>query len=340
MAKDKINIEEWFISLQPEDFPNGDDYVARYKTIRDFMNNEIHSEIKAIVAQKIPETYLNDHGEKHIKKVIEKASELLNYDYRFLSAYESFFLLLAIQIHDAGHIINGRDDHAKNAQLIINKFGQENVSAVEKKFIAQIAKAHSGKDDPIGDLNEKQVVSNEKVNLKRIASIVRLADELADDTTRASSFLLNEGLINDSSKIFHHFSQCLDSCIVDSNQIRMNFYLGEEQLREPFKLGEDKVFLLNEIYNRSVKTFTESIYCNRFLPEAISIKSVSVAVAIESENSEVEPKELNYRLEEIGYPSVPYNDIFDLCSTLKTSSGEKLSGEYYSELLTQQEKKP
>ena len=334
MVNSKINIEDWFLTISADKFPNGDDYVAKYKTIRDYMNNQIHSEIKAIVIKKIPEVYLNDHGEKHIKKVIEKASELLSNKTNLLTPYETFFLLLAIQIHDAGHIINGRDEHAKNAKLIIANFGKENLSKVEKRYIAQIAKAHSGKDDPIGALNEEQVVSNEKVNLKMIAAIVRLADELADDTTRASSFLLDNNLINESSEIFHHFSQCLDSCIVDSNQIRMCFYLNEEHLNRTFKLGEESVYLLDEIYTRSVKTFTESIYCNRFLPETVRIKSVNVLIIIESENDEIIPKEISYRIEEIGYPNFPINNIFDLCEGLINKVGIKLTGEYYRELLT------
>lgn len=336
MINTKINIEDWFISLSIETFPNSGDYISRYKIIREYMNTNVHEEIKAIVAAKIPGTILNDHGERHVKKVIEKASELLSNNFDILSPYETFFLLLAIQIHDAGHIINGRTEHAKNAQLILHEFGKENLTRVEKTYISQIAKAHSGINDPIGLLNEDQIVSNESVNLKLIASIVRLADELADDSTRASAFLLDMGLIGDSSLIFHQFSQCLDSCISDSNQIRMFFYLEEEHLRNTYKLGDKDIFLLNEIYNRSLKTFTESVYCNRFLPEKIRIKSVNVWIKINSFDENVKPKEISYRLEEIGYPSIPYSDIFDLCKNLINDTGIQLSGEYYNELLMQQ----
>lgn len=335
MATKKWNLEDWFTSLNNDKFPGKVDYISKYKTIRSYMNDEIHSEIKAIVVKIINDTYLNDHGEKHIKKVIEKASELLKHSIKYLSPYETFFLLLAIQIHDAGHIFNGRKDHARNAQLIINKFGKENLSTVEKKYISQIAKAHSGKDDPIGILNEDQVVSSQKVNLKLIASIVRLADELADDSTRASTFLLDNGLIDDSSKIFHIYSQSLDSCIVESNQIRMIFYLNEDHLKNTFPLGNESVFLLDEIYKRTAKTFTESLYCNRFLPEEIRIKSVNVQITIESEYEEIVPKEIRYRLEEVGYPRTPFDDIFDFCQDLINSHGDRLSGHYYKELIAQ-----
>lgn len=333
------NIEDWFLELSPDKFPNSDDYVARYKIIRDFMNNHIHAEIKSVVVKKIPETYLNDHGEKHIRKVIEKASEILANKFDLFSPYEVFFLLIAIQIHDAGHIINGRDEHAKSAQLIINKIGKESISKIEKKYISQIAKSHSGKNDPIGDLNEDQYVNNELINLKRIAAVVRLADELADDTTRASSFLLDNNLINDQSKIFHHYSQCLNSCVVDTGQIKMRFYLNEDHLKEKMKLGDDEVFLLEEIYERTIKTFLESIYCNRFLPDNLRIKLVDVRIEIESEYESVIPKVITYRIEEKGYPSYQEKSIFEYCHTLTNNEGKKLTGKYYSDLIILQTEK-
>jgi hypothetical protein len=333
MKDPKFNIEDFFLSFKKEKFPNDFDYSAKYKTIKEFMDNKVHSEIKSMVTQKVPAIYLNDHGEKHIKKVIEKASELISRDTTILTPYEIFFLLVAIQIHDAGHVINGRDKHAENASKIIKNLGKETITSVEKKYISQIAKAHSGKNDPIGNLSDNQLVSNEKVNLKLIASILRLADELADDSTRASSFLLDQGLINESSKIFHHYSNCLDSCIAESNQIRMNFFLEDQHLKDPFPLGANKVFLLDEIYDRTVKTFTESLYCNRFLPEVIRIKSINVDINIETSNTKIHPDKISYRLEENGYPQYGGQDIFEMCTDLKSTDGKTLNGLYYSKLI-------
>ncbi|MDD4149180.1 MAG: hypothetical protein PHE33_04060 [Bacteroidales bacterium] len=333
------NIEDWFLDLTPDKFPNSYDYVARYKLIRDFMNNQIHAEIKSIVAQKVPEIYLNDHGEKHIKKVIEKASEILANNFNLFSPYEIFFLLTAIQIHDAGHIINGRAEHAANAKKIINKIGNENISVIEKKYVIEIAKAHSGKEDPIGKLNEDQYVNSEKINLKRIASIVRLADELADDTTRASTFLMDNNLINDQSLIFHQYSQCLNSCIVDTKQVKMRFYINDIHLKEKMKLGEREVFLLDEIYDRTIKTFLECVYCNRFLSENNRVSLVDVRIEIDSDYEDVIPTIITYRLEEKGYPSYSKKTIFEYCVNLTNDKGQNLTGKYYNDILLLQKEK-
>ncbi|MBN1969711.1 MAG: hypothetical protein JW870_10115 [Candidatus Delongbacteria bacterium] len=336
MKESNRNIEDWFISQPVTVFPKDENYVAKYVTIRDYMNNQVHSEIKAIVVKLIPDTYLNDHGEKHIKKVIEKASEVINIEDDVLTPYEVFFLLLAIQIHDAGHIINGRTGHEENAKQIIQTFGKESLTSVEKKYIALIAKTHSGKKDPIGNLPENQVVSNQIVNLKRIAAILRLADELADDATRASTFLLENERITEDSKIFHIFSSCLDSCVALTNtsKIKMNFYLSEDILTQKYKNESGhQIFLLDEIYKRNIKTFLECLYCNRFLPEKYRYNTIDIDIHIETNKDTIRPNPVSFQLKENGYPDVQNKSIFEICCNELRCSGQDINGDYFYNLI-------
>ena len=74
--------------------------------------------------------------------VCQIATELLN-------PLECFILLSAIQIHDAGHIIGGRENHEQNAKEFLKNYDGCIVGSPEKKIIYEIARAHSGKDDPI-----------------------------------------------------------------------------------------------------------------------------------------------------------------------------------------------
>ena len=333
------NIEEWFLKQPPSMFPDDQNYVSKYITIRDYMNRQIHSEIKAIVVQLLPGTYLNDHGEKHIKKVIEKASEIIDITEDVLTPYEVFFLLLSIQIHDAGHIINGRKGHEESARNIINKFGAESITSVEKKYVSSIAKAHSGKNDPIGNLAEDQVVSNKGVDLKFIASILRLADELADDATRASTFLLEHEKISNESKIYHEYSASLDSCVAKTgtHQIKMNFYLNEGHLSNKYlDVSLNDVFLLDEIYKRTIKTYLECIYCNRFLPEKYRYTTVDVDIYIESTSEHIVPNPVSFRLMEKGYPELVNKSIFEICGDDLKIEGKILDGNYYCNLIPKQ----
>jgi hypothetical protein len=325
------NIENWFLNQQTSDFPSKSDYVANYRAIKKYMDEHIHEEIKAMVKTFIPEMYLNNHGTKHIAKVIEKASEIIDITRRVITPYETYFLLVAIQIHDAGHLINGRKEHEKNAKAIISKFGNELIDKVEKKYVSDIARVHSGKNDPIGNLAENQMINGERINLRLLAAILRLADELADDATRSSLFLLEQELLPERSKLFHEYSKCLHSCIADSegHQIKMDFYIEENILTQIYSDGEQAIYLIDEIYKRTLKTYLECLYCNRFLPVEFRCNSINVDIEIESEKTSIDPKKISYRLEEKGYPDLKSNDIFNICDKELVIEGQRLDGIYF-----------
>ena len=339
MNLDNNNIEAWFLQRKESEFPDGHDYVAKYRTIRDYIRLYIHPEIKAIVKEYLPDSLLNDHGERHIAKVIDRATDLLKDNSVELSPYETFFLLLSIQIHDAGHIINGRKEHEKNARKIISKFDNTLISTPERKYISAIACAHSGKNNPIGNLHGEDIVYifSTNVRIKLIASILRLADELADDFTRTSVFLREKELIMEESQIFHEFSACLDSCkaLTKSKEIKMIFYLESKHISNPLKKNGVDIFLIDEIYERTLKTFTECLYCNRFLPESARINMVSVEINFCDKDGEDFFRKVSYRIEEQDYPIFPKEfNIFSFCEKDLIDDGNKMTGKYLSEKLT------
>lgn len=113
-----MNLEEYFETKNSQDFPSEKDYVAIYRTFKQFMNSEIHNEVKAITTRLDNTVYLNDHSANHVKMVMVKVSSILK-DCSYLTPYECFILLVAIQIHDAGHIFNGRDGHEKSGRYLL-----------------------------------------------------------------------------------------------------------------------------------------------------------------------------------------------------------------------------
>lgn len=227
----KETIEDYFINTaSPADFPNQRDYVAIYRNFRDFMNSEIHPEVKTMTTRLDETIYLNDHSANHISMVIEKVSALLAENYSELSMYEIFFLLIAIHIHDAGHIFNGRDGHEKNGGKFLTEISRYAISNIELREISKIAQAHSGKNDPIGYLELEPIISGEKVHSRLLAALLRMGDELADGRSRSSNYLLDHDLITETSQLFHAFSSCLDSFepLMKSHEISMTFCLNRE----------------------------------------------------------------------------------------------------------------
>lgn len=346
MSKVK-NIENAFIALREkeEDFPIGKNYINLYEELKKKFDTEVHPEIKAKILEIEKEGFYNDHGVDHIKMVIDRATWLLNTlskdeEGLYISSYELFILLMAIQLHDAGHLISPRSKHAEKGKELLAKFDSGKVlSTAERKHIGDIAKAHGGKEDPIGNLPHEEDLSHQKIRPRLLAAILRLADELAEDKTRAANFLLDIGNITPTSEIFHRYSASLDSVSISGGEVKLNFYIQDDVLLKQYsmntKSGNIKKYLLDEIYDRTFKTFTESLYCSRFLPEKARINTVKVNVHILKSKDDEEIRKISYELKETGYPFVSNRDIYDLCESLKENN-VKIDGEFIKKYIEEQ----
>lgn len=344
-------IESEFLKLEKELnlFPNQSDYVNKYKAFKTKFDSDIHPEIKTKILEIEKSGYYNDHGVDHIRMVIERVSRILsnlNFTMRkneedlnqfYISPYEIFILLMAINLHDTGHLIASRSEHARKGKELLAKFDKGNdLSSAEKRHIGDIAKAHGGKDDPIGKLTDEVSISHQLIRPQLLASLLRLGDELAEDKTRASNFLLNIGAIEKTSEIYHRYSASLDSLEVFGGEIKLSFYIEDDCLVKQFPIQTKKGlidrYLIDEIYERTLKTFTEGIYCSRFLPEKCRVNLIRVNIYILSQDDHEEIKSIKYEIKESGYPLTGKDNIFEMCSSL-TENGEKLNGEYIKNLI-------
>ncbi len=345
------NIESAFIALRgvSDIFPPGKNYINIYEDLKTKFDTQVHPEIKTKILEIEKEGYYNDHGVDHIKMVIDRATWLLNEldvsmenkeGYLFISPYEIFILLMAIQLHDTGHLIGSRKEHADKGKELLAKFDSGKLlSTAERKHIGDIAKAHGGKDDPIGKLQGEESLSHQNIRPRLLAAILRLADELAEDKTRASNFLLDIGQIAETSEIFHRYSASLESIIISGGELKLDFYIQDEHLIKTLpinsKVGVIQKYLIDEIYDRTFKTFTESLYCSRFLPEKARINTIKVNIHILKSSNDEEIRKISYELKETGYPFVSDKDIYDLCDSLKENS-VKIDGEFIKNYIEQQ----
>ena len=336
-----MTIQDYFYSTEnkPDEFPSGNNYVANYKAFKSFMDKQIHPEVKTMTSRLDEEIYLNDHSSTHVEMVINKISQILeSMGFEYFTGYEYFLLLTAIQIHDAGHIINGRANHAETSKRFIEFYNKYSVSAIERKIIAKIASAHSGKNDPIGQLETSTLLSGKQVRPRLLAALLRLGDELADENSRASSYLLDIEQIPEYSRLFHVFSRCLDTYSASSGTINMHFYINKQYATEVFKKkkgsNEELVYLIDEIYIRSTKTFTECLYYNRFVPDELRFRTINVDIDFLEDNGEDYYPAISYRLEETGYPSNVSEDIFALVNDQLIRDGNKLTGQYINSILS------
>lgn len=343
-------IEDYFKSineLSKHIFPHDDRYVTRYNYLSNQLNLWIHPFVVK-GGMSIDGGYLNDHGPDHILKVIFRATQLINKSEIILSEYEIYMLLTAIHIHDVGNII-GRQGHEINSLEIINKFGTAaGHDRIEWDCIFEIAEAHGGNPkDKISDLTTEQILDF-PVRKRLLAAILKLADELAEDRTRASRFQLENDMIPELAELYHKYSFCLHSTHIDlsARQINLSFDVEENDLCKTFKktIKEDgrdvikEVYLIDEIYERTYKTHLERMYCMRFTRPHLEIDKIRVDIQIttnikDTRNRSIK-KHITYDIGEVGYPSISFDGIFSICPKLKEFKGDVLCQLSHSHTLT------
>lgn len=294
------------------------DQLATDKIIRNFLKDD------HII-------FLNDHGPEHVKKVIERAFNILKYANEDLSEFETFVLLCAIQIHDIGNVL-GRIQHEKNLhQIFDDKCKDIVIDSAEKRIIKCVAMSHGGKTtdgskDTISSLCCSEPILCSDIRTRFLASILRFADELADDSTRANRQALDLDIVGIDSEIYHDYSTVLHTvAIIEDAEnhdhcVNLVYELEAKQLAKTYNVNGVQKYLLDEIYDRTLKMEQERRYCMKFMQPYIFINRINVTINVYGSLAQPLNK-ISYELEDTAYPEQP------MIGGIKSISSDIPSGE-------------
>ena len=319
--------------LQSETTQRGDTYVNRnfdywslYCACKDHIADKYYSNTGAALA--LGGGRYTKHNIDHVNDVIVAAGELLGVGESDkapiddFNPYEVFVLLFAILLHDAGNAF-GRTGHEKAVGGILRDLGGIlQIDAVERRLIASIAQAHGGRTERGEKDTITQVVRQEnadlghvKVRARRLAAIVRLADELSENSRRADEMAFRIPCDAEESVIHNLYCKVI-SCSIDwrSRSIKLFFSVDKADLGTQFldrSSGSDRrIYLIDYITERLEKTDQERRYCNRFLADLIVYSRINVWIGIfDNDDKEIEAFEIE--LADEGYPATsrPVRDI-------------------------------
>jgi hypothetical protein len=260
-------------------------YSERFTNIAKFLNKEVHPNALpgALAAQiaRLEEairsgvsgdnlfslllennSWLTDHGPEHIETVILRASKLVSASGCDLHPYEIYILLVAIHFHDVGNIY-GRDGHEKRIAEVMAAMEESVIGDddAEKRLIRDIAAAHGGSingdEDTIRHLPYPSFIKAQKVRPHLLAAILRFADELAEDYTRVPRFVLKNDLLLKASEVYHQYAERLREVNIDDGVVEIRFDLSKDVATKKYRKGEKEVYLLDEIFNRTLKMHRE-----------------------------------------------------------------------------------
>lgn len=195
-------------------FPNTSfNYFDKYCEVKRILDEQYYRSTGAGLA--LSGYRYTRHDLSHVDDVIRQAGYLIGcHDreakdppYRRLEPYEVFVLLYAILLHDAG-TARARKGHEKEPRKVLQTLGDASgLDSIQVRLVASIARAHGGRTengdkDTITDLisQEDSKIVNIPVRSRRLAALVRLADELSDNPHRADPDALRKGFREEPNK--------------------------------------------------------------------------------------------------------------------------------------------
>lgn len=335
-----------FLAQNPggDKFPErGVDYFDRFKRLDEWLNAKIHVHVNQGAtasgafgtngtddAQIAEPPWLTDHGPEHITTVMHRASELTCDPTHLLSPYEAYLLLLAIHFHDVGNVF-GRDEHEKKitevmSQIDLSLLGD---NSVEKRMIRDVAMVHGGNvngdKDTLSHLKYERFNRHDEPRVHFLAALLRFADELAEDCSRTSRFLIDNQLITPGSEVYHIYADRLRRVVIRPQEqaVSLHFELNAATGTRTYQKGNGQVYLFDEIQNRLLKMHKELVYCGRYLRPYVHIESIDVKVEICNDDYFKVLDTMSFSVRESGYPGTPVT-LVDVCPELQGQTGQSL----------------
>lgn len=302
--KENSNIAEQF----PPNIPNGaESFSEIFHNIEVTMQEKVHKHV-VVGAAGSGDGILNDHGVGHIEMVEERAYKILGNRAEMLSGYEIFFLLLSIHFHDVGNIL-GREAHEEKIEDVFLALGDQiPIDNTAKRLIRDIAISHGGKvdgdKDTIAFVPEQIYIDGLPIRAAMLASILRYADEIADDKNRTSAFLLDVNAIPAGNKVFHEYSKALEPPVVEGGTLQLQYSLTRNQVITKTTKNDEEVYLYDEILLRVKKCLCELEYCRKYSQGFINLSCITVGISVYSDNGMRELYKDSFRLRISGYPDM------------------------------------
>ena len=302
-----------------EQFPkDGYDFVEGFREIEKFLDDNYHDEVD-IGAAVHGSGLVTKHGKSHVEMVIKYIYELLQCSSKELSGYEVFIILLATNFHDIGNI-TGREEHEQKIYEIMEEIGSKiHLDNPAKRMVVSIATAHSGfigkhnkNRDTLSSLKEHEPLNGLYIRPVLLAALLRFADELADDHTRASK--MREENIPDKNLIYHKYSKSLSPITFGGKTISFSYEIEHSDVTNKINKGSTELYLYDEIIHRLKKCLCELEYCRKYADGTINISTFNVRITIVPDGKFNPISERTFSLRLSGYPNIEYMKIENLLS--------------------------
>ncbi len=255
---------------------DADMYFSLYIQAKDFLCKNIYSEIKG------KEPGLTDHSERHVKNVLDFAWKLISYNdsIKDFNIIEIYLLCTCILFHDAGNL-HGREEHNKKVADIYNTIRSASMTDCkqERQLLLRIIKAHCGKSakgdkDTLLDIEVNNNLYDYQIKVRDLAAILRFADELAEGPQRTSQYMIDRGMIQENSLLYHKYATSINEIHVDKGNGRIVLSYNIDCPVEDVTFKD----LMKFVYTRIIKLDTERRYCKYYASSLDVLKKTEASI--------------------------------------------------------------
>jgi hypothetical protein len=301
------------------------DLWGRYISVKNYLTTEYYRWMQN------NNPFLTDHGEQHIRSVIQACGMLLDRHLdpdispgkRQLTTLDIFLVLSAILWHDVGNVYK-REGHAQRAVEMTNQIKTLGFPEPEiHRLVTQIALAHSGRDG-LSKASQEQDCSTfhntYTVYPRALAAIVRFGDEVSENRFRVSAALLPD--VPPANRVFWEYANTITASRPEPSRKRIVVTISiqrEAAVQEydcvefPNRCNsEGRIHLLDYVICRLEKMNNERAYCSPQFIRYATIEEIEARMTILDGMVPVREDAVHFRDAGVhnNYPQIPIFDNF------------------------------
>jgi hypothetical protein len=246
-----------------------------------------------------------DHGPEHVNRILRLYDKILlsnvsyldaNRDYEIsplqaseaLNVFEVYLLLSATLWHDAGNVFS-RHKHESRVKQVQKKLKLFFIDNDIKEYTLTIAKCHRGKDSITKCLPIDDDYHGVQLNLRFLAALLRLADELEEGEVRIDRtyYEANIASITEGQKFFWELSRSIKRIEPRPEAQTIEVRAKVEDMNECFRQyprdtrsNVHSVMFIDGLVNRMNKINEARKYYMRFLAKYVAFNSVDFKLKI------------------------------------------------------------
>ena len=254
------------------------EYLTKFRALELHFFNEIHplvdvglavDQMSAAEDGSTP-NIMTIHGCRHVSDLVESLDKLgssieKKKEATPLNPLESYILLCAAHLHDAGNI-GGRKDHPIRSRELIQDHLDLFYDTETRQNIYDVARVHGGISGKYGQdtFREIQADHYSPPRLRLLAAMLRIADELSENPKRVPAALLRWFQASPESNLAYHYAKCFRRFDLQNDTLDIQLQIYPDQHEFVTEIDGKSIEFFDHLESKINVIERETRYCSQY----------------------------------------------------------------------------